>query len=126
LHAVGDPFDVAHALPTPMVDLADPMAAFLATLQATDAAGIIAELNAAPAQSPEVQLRRVRTLVNAGDLHQATAALDQFAQREGNTWQVTWLRGTISLLAADFHTAAAHFDAVYSHLPGELAPRLAL
>ncbi|MDA1360833.1 protein kinase [Glycomyces luteolus] len=126
IHAVGDPFDVAHALPTPMVDLADPMAAFMATLQATDAAGILAELNAAPVQSPEVQLRRVRTLVNAGDLHQANAALDQFAQREGNTWQVTWLRGTISLLAADFHTAAAHFDAVYSHLPGELAPRLAL
>jgi serine/threonine-protein kinase PknG len=126
IHAVGDPFDVAHALPTPMVDLADPMAAFLATLQATDAAGILAELASAPSQSPEVQLRRVRTLVNAGELHQAVAALDQFAQREGNTWQVTWLRGTISLLAADFHTAAAHFDAVYSHLPGELAPRLAL
>jgi serine/threonine-protein kinase PknG len=126
IHAVGDPFDVAHALPTPMVDLADPMAAFLATLQATDAAGILAELASAPQQSPEVQLRRIRTLVNAGDLHQAAAALDQFAQREGNTWQVTWLRGTISLLAADFHTAAAHFDAVYSHLPGELAPRLAL
>ncbi|THV28584.1 serine/threonine-protein kinase [Glycomyces paridis] len=126
VHAVGDPFDVAHSLPTPMVDLADPMAAFLATLQATDAAGILAELAAAPVQSPEVQLRRVRTLVNAGDLHQANAALDHFAQREGNTWQVTWLRGTISLLAADFHTAAAHFDAVYSHLPGELAPRLAL
>jgi serine/threonine-protein kinase PknG len=126
IHAVGDPFDVAHALPTPMVDLADPMAAFLATLQATDVSGILAELASAPSQSPEVQLRRVRTLVNAGELHQAAAALDQFAQREGNTWQVTWLRGTIALLAADFHTAAAHFDAVYSHLPGELAPRLAL
>ncbi|GAA2304056.1 serine/threonine-protein kinase [Glycomyces scopariae] len=126
LHAVGDPFDVAHALPSPMVDLADPMAAFLATQQATDVNGILAELNSAPQQSPEVQLRRVRTLVNAGELHQAAAVLDQFAQREGNTWQVTWLRGIISLLAADFATAAAHFDAVYSHLPGELSPRLAL
>jgi serine/threonine-protein kinase PknG len=126
IHAVGDPFDVAHALPTPMVDLADPMAAFLATQQATDVNGILAELNSAPQQTPEVQLRRVRTLVNAGELHQAAAVLDQFAQREGNTWQVTWMRGIISLLAADFATAAAHFDAVYSHLPGELAPRLAL
>ncbi|MEU6247299.1 tetratricopeptide repeat protein [Glycomyces sp. NPDC047010] len=126
VHAVGDPFDVAHALPTPMVDLADPMAAFLATQQATDVNGILTELNSAPQQSPEVQLRRVRTLVNAGELHQAAAVLDQFAQREGNTWQVTWLRGIISLLAADFATAAAHFDAVYSHLPGELSPRLAL
>jgi serine/threonine-protein kinase PknG len=126
VHAVGDPFDVAHSLPTPMVDLADPMAAFLATQQATDVNGILAELNSAPQQTPEVQLRRVRTLVNAGELHQAAAVLDQFAQREGNTWQVTWMRGIISLLAADFATAAAHFDAVYSHLPGELAPRLAL
>ncbi|WP_335986835.1 serine/threonine-protein kinase [Glycomyces sp. MUSA5-2] len=126
VHKIGDPFEVAHALPTPMVDLADPMAAFLATQQATDVNGILQELNSAPQQSPEVQLRRVRTLVNAGELHQAAAVLDQFAQREGNTWQVTWLRGIISLLAADFATAAAHFDAVYSHLPGELSPRLAL
>ncbi|MEU6859123.1 tetratricopeptide repeat protein [Glycomyces sp. NPDC046736] len=126
IHAAGSPFDIAHALPTPMIDLSDPMAAFLATLQATDAGGILAELNSAPRQSPEVQMRRVQTLVNAGDLHQAAAALDQFAQREGNTWQVTWMRALISLLAGDFHTAAAHFDAVYSHLPGEFAPRLAL
>ncbi|GAB3222520.1 serine/threonine-protein kinase [Glycomyces halotolerans] len=123
---IGSHFEVAHALPAPMVDIADPSAAFLATLQATDAAGILAELAAAPVQSPEVQLRRVRTLVSAGDLHQAHATLDHFAAQEGNTWQVTWLRGIISLLAADFHTAAAHFDAVYSHLPGELSPRLAL
>ncbi|WP_460495596.1 serine/threonine-protein kinase [Glycomyces tarimensis] len=124
--AIGDPFDVAHALPTTMVDLADPAASFLASLSATDAPGILAELAAAPVQSPEVQLRRVRTLVSAGELHMAHSTLDQFASQEGNTWQVTWMRGLISLLAADFHTAAAHFDAVYSHLPGELAPRLAL
>ncbi|HLU28732.1 MAG TPA: tetratricopeptide repeat protein [Glycomyces sp.] len=124
--AIGDPFDVAHALPSTMVDLADPCASFLASLTATDATGILAELASAPVQSPEVQLRRVRTLVNAGELHLAHSTLDQFAAQEGNTWQVTWMRGIISLLAADFHTAAAHFDAVYSHLPGELAPRLAL
>ncbi|WP_100446812.1 serine/threonine-protein kinase [Glycomyces xiaoerkulensis] len=123
---IGGHFDVAHALPMPMVDVADPSAAFLATLQATDAVGILTELAAAPVQSPEVQMRRVRTLVSAGDLHQAHATLEAFAAQEGNTWQVTWLRGIISLLAADFPTAAAHFDAVYSHLPGELAPRLAL
>ncbi|WP_168801433.1 serine/threonine-protein kinase [Glycomyces buryatensis] len=124
--AIGDPFEVAHALPDPMLDLADPAAAYLASMQATHAAGILAELASAPVQSPEVHLRRVRTLIGAGDLAGAVAALDQYAQQEGNTWQVTWLRGVISLLAADFHTAAAHFDAVYSHLPGELAPRLAL
>ncbi|GAB4000022.1 hypothetical protein GCM10029992_30640 [Glycomyces albus] len=123
---VGDHFELAHALPTPMVDVADPAAAFLATLQGTDAGTILAELAAAPVQSPEVQLRRVRTLIAVGDLAQAGSALDAFAAAEGNTWQVTWMRGIVSLLAADFHTAAAHFDAVYSHLPGELAPRLAL
>ncbi len=124
--AIGDPFDVAHALPPTMVDPADPAAPFLASLTATDARGILAELAAAPVHSPEVQLRRVRTLIGAGELHMAHAALDHFVSQEGNTWQVTWMRGVISLLAADFHTAAAHFDAVYSHLPGELAPRLAL
>ena len=124
--SLGDHFELAHALPAPTVDVADPAAAFLSTLQGTDAATILAELAAAPIQSPEVQLRRVRTLVAVGDLAQANSALDAFAQTEGNTWQVTWMRGIISLLAADFHTAAAHFDAVYSHLPGELAPRLAL
>jgi serine/threonine-protein kinase PknG len=124
--AIGDHFAVAHALPMPIFDLADPMAAYLASMTATDVAGILAELSAAPVQSPEVRIRRVRTLISAGDLHNAHAELDRFASEEGNTWQVTWLRGIISLLAADFHTAAAHFDAVYAHLPGELSPRLAL
>ncbi|QSB06374.1 serine/threonine-protein kinase [Natronoglycomyces albus] len=124
--SVGRAFDIAHALPEPMLDPSDPSAAFLNSMSATDVTGIMAELNSAPEPSLEVQLRRVTTLISAGDLHNATGALDQSLHHHGYAWQHSWLRGIICLLSGDFANAGAHFDAVYSHLPGELAPRLAL
>lgn len=123
---VGRPFDIAHALPEPIVDPTDPSASFLNSLSATDVTGILHELNGAPEQSLEVHLRRATTFISAGDLGNATVVLDQIANQFGYPWQTSWLRGIINLLSGDFSTAGAHFDTVYSHLPGELAPRLAI
>ena len=41
-------------------------------------------------------------------------------------WRVTWNRGRIALLNGKSKDAIAHFDRVYTDLPGELAPQLAL
>ena len=41
-------------------------------------------------------------------------------------WRVTWNRGRVALLNGKSKEAIAHFDRVYTDLPGELAPQLAL
>ena len=41
-------------------------------------------------------------------------------------WRVTWNRGRIALLNGKSKDAISHFDRVYTDLPGELAPQLAL
>ena len=41
-------------------------------------------------------------------------------------WRVTWNRGRIALLNGKSKEAIVHFDRVYTDLPGELAPQLAL
>ena len=41
-------------------------------------------------------------------------------------WRVTWNRGRIALLNGKSKDAIVHFDRVYTDLPGELAPQLAL
>jgi serine/threonine-protein kinase PknG len=47
-------------------------------------------------------------------------------KRAQNDWRLNWYAGLIALHAGDYPTAAREFDLVYSSLPGEIAPRLAL
>ena len=41
-------------------------------------------------------------------------------------WRVAWYDGILALASGDLRRAEAQFDGVYSALPGELAPKLAL
>ncbi|GAA4898843.1 serine/threonine-protein kinase PknG [Stackebrandtia albiflava] len=120
--------DVAHALPIPLADGDDPSAGYLATLAATDPLEILHELKNAPAESPEVRLRRVRTNLAYGNLKAAAINLDQYAATpEGAAdWRITWWRGVTALLSQQPREARRAFDALYSHLPGEIAPTLGL
>ena len=119
---------VADALPIPLVDGSDANAGFLATLSATDPMTLLHQLQNAPSESPEVRLRRVRTNLAYGNLRAAAINLDQYAgTKEGvQDWRITWWRGVIALLREDYRDARTAFDWVYGHLPGEIAPRLAL
>ncbi|HIW62472.1 MAG TPA: protein kinase [Candidatus Stackebrandtia excrementipullorum] len=120
--------DIAQALPIPLVDGNDPNAGFLATLSSTTPIELLHELSGAPSESPEIRLRRIRTNLAYGNLRAAAINLDQYAGTvEGSTdWRITWWRGIISLLREEYADACSAFDWVYSHLPGEIAPRLAL
>ncbi|WP_443051749.1 tetratricopeptide repeat protein [Streptomyces sp. GSL17-113] len=120
----------ASALPVPRVDPADPNAGFLAGLMTSAPGELLAALDAAPADSPEVRLRGLRAhLELSGGPAGPGPALDALAALEArhpDDWRVVWYRGLVSLVTGDHESAAVAFDAVYDAFPGEPAPKLAL
>ncbi|MFI0911731.1 serine/threonine-protein kinase [Streptomyces abikoensis] len=116
----------ALALPFPLVDPADPNAGFLAGLIASHPAELYAALQAAPTESPELRLRRVRAQLELGEDEQASHALAALEAASPDDWRTVWHRGVHALAVGDHTTAALSFDAVYDAFPGEPAPKLAL
>ncbi|MDT3397927.1 tetratricopeptide repeat protein [Streptomyces sp. B1866] len=117
----------ALALPVPHVDPDDPNAGFLAALgTATAPAELSAALDAAPADSPELRLRRVRTHLELGATQEAGATLDALQAERPDDWRVVWHRGLYALACGDHGVTAQSFDALYDAFPGEPAPKLAL
>jgi serine/threonine-protein kinase PknG len=132
-----DPARVAALLPVPLVDLADPGAGLLATLDTEDRDAVTSAVEAARGQLPELslelRLRLVRAHLDADDPAAADAALDELTTEHPSDWRLDWLRGLTALHAAagrgeaaELDRAAAAFDIVYATLPGEAAPKLAL
>ncbi|MDT5032667.1 MAG: serine/threonine-protein kinase PknG [Actinoplanes sp.] len=123
-------------LPAPMIDLTDPAAAFLASVTVTEPQEVLTLLGKAPENTIEVQLRALRAMIDLGAAAVGRPGLDHFADSRrlrdqiaasaGGDWRVAWYDGILSLAAGDTDRAWAQFDGVYSALPGELAPKLAL
>ncbi|MET0495886.1 MAG: tetratricopeptide repeat protein [Actinoplanes sp.] len=120
-------------LPAPMIDLTDPAAAYLASVTVTEPQEVLTLLGKAPENTIEVQLRALRAYIDlgaagSGDNAFADAARlrDTIAASAGGDWRVAWYDGVLGLASGDLPRARAQFDAVYSALPGELAPKLAL
>jgi serine/threonine-protein kinase PknG len=116
---------LAAALPIPMVDPTDPNAAVLATLGGTPRQ-VIAALDAVPQPSTEVYFRLVRASIDAAEFHEAARWLDLLGEQDMWDWRVRWYRGLLDLARQEPRLARDHFDACYTELPGELAPKLAL
>ncbi|MDN5858656.1 MAG: hypothetical protein L0H84_08525 [Pseudonocardia sp.] len=51
---------------------------------------------------------------------------DDPATEKPDDWRLDWYRGVAALVEGDTEGACADFDVVYSTLPGEIAPKLAL
>jgi len=128
---------IAAGLPVPQVNIADAAAGYLATLGTLDPGQLTAALSAAVrgeagtppavAESVETRLALARALIVGGDLDQAASTLSELATGEhAGDWRITWYHGLRELAAGKPEAAQADFDAVYSELPGELAPQLAL
>jgi len=117
-------------LPTPLIDLTDPAAAFLASVTVTDPAEVLALLKTAPENTVEVRLRALRAHIDVGirdgRFEGARQALDELVAGDGADWRVAWYDGLLALATGQLEPARQRFDAVYSALPGELAPQLAL
>jgi serine/threonine-protein kinase PknG len=128
--------EVVASLPVPQVDGSDPAAGYLATLGALEAGQRAAALFSAVAgdagvpkdvaESPETWLALARARIDAGDLAGAAETLRELAAGDPGDWRIAWHDGLRELAAGQAARAAAAFDAVYSELPGELAPKLAL
>ncbi|MCY1145000.1 protein kinase [Actinoplanes sp. Pm04-4] len=117
-------------LPTPLIDLTDPAAAFLASVTVTDPAEVLTLLRSAPAETLEVALRGLRALIDLGvrdgSFAGARQECDRLAAKYGDDWRVAWYDGLLAVAEGQYTEARQRFDAVYSALPGELAPQLAL
>ncbi|WP_067699433.1 serine/threonine-protein kinase [Actinoplanes awajinensis] len=117
-------------LPTPLIDLTDPAAGFLASITVTDPAEVLALLKHAPQETVEVRLRAIRAQIDlgarSGSFGDAIAARDAFVGADGADWRLAWYDGLLALAGQDWAKARERFDAVWSALPGELAPQLAL
>jgi serine/threonine-protein kinase PknG len=134
--SVPAPSDVVASLPVPQVDGSDPAAGYLATLGALEAGPRAAALFSAVGgdagvpkdvgESSETWLALARARIDAGDLAGAADTLRELAAGDPGDWRIAWHDGLRELAAGQAARAAAAFDAVYSELPGELAPKLAL
>lgn len=114
------------ALPSPLVDPADPGAGHLAAIAAADPASVIDTLLAIPVDSPEIVLQLAGARIVAGRLEAAREDLDAYAVKAPYDWRVAWYRGLAALAACRPDEARVFFEEVYAALPGELPPKLAL
>jgi serine/threonine-protein kinase PknG len=130
LDALPFPPSLVTMLPVPRVDGADAAAAFLATVTATEPAALVEELRHAPQATVEVRLRTVRAYIEGGDVATARRLLDELSRDPAldleRTWPFDWYRGMAALAANEPKDASQYFDRVYSAVPGEAAPKLAL
>ncbi|HEV7651607.1 MAG TPA: tetratricopeptide repeat protein [Actinophytocola sp.] len=120
---------IVEMLPVPRVDGADPAAAFLATVTATEPAGLLDELRTAPQSTVEVRLRAVRAYLELGKPSTADRTLDELSRDAATLdrrWLIDWHRALIALATRDPKAARPLFDAVYAAVPGEAAPKLAI
>ncbi|WP_030442363.1 serine/threonine-protein kinase [Actinoplanes subtropicus] len=113
-------------LPSPLIDLTDPAAAFLASVTVTDPSEVLTLLANAPEETVEVRLRALRARIDMTDFDGARQARDSLLVTDGADWRVAWYDGLLALATEQFEYARGRFDAVYSALPGELAPQLAV
>jgi serine/threonine-protein kinase PknG len=123
------PPQAAACLPTPLTDPTDPAAEDLATVDTSDPGRRIDRLSEFDPASAGVQLHLCRAHLAGGHLERANAALDKAAfllGAGGSDWRLVWHRGLVALVRGDINGARTEFDRVYSALPGEDAPKLAL
>jgi serine/threonine-protein kinase PknG len=115
---------VTGALPLPIMDPADPAASYLTSLADSPPEEVIAALTDPPVvRTVEVALRLARAHIEVGAPFVADERLDEL---DADEWRVKWYKGLANLAAGKLNQAYLWFDGVYSALPGETAPKLAL
>jgi serine/threonine-protein kinase PknG len=134
--AVPGAAEIIEGMPVPQVDRADPAAGYLATLAGLDpdqrAAALSRAVSGDPtvpgdvATSAETRLALARAMLDVGDLDGAGLRVAELAADDPSDWRIAWTAGLRQLALGDPSTARWSFDAVYDHLPGEVAPKLAL
>ncbi|TDC68155.1 serine/threonine protein kinase [Actinomadura sp. GC306] len=120
------PAVAASALPVPLVDGADPAAAFVSGLTALEPAQVAEAASKAPQRTPEVRLAHARAKIELGAAEEAGELLDEVAAERPGDWRVDWYRAIALLSQGRVQEAEPRFDRLYGLLPGEAAPKLGL
>jgi serine/threonine-protein kinase PknG len=129
---VGLPFPVeaASRLPVPWSVADEATTLFLETAGSTSPRRLLDKLRTHDTESVDVEFSRFRAYVELGDLDGAVGAIGRAEQLLGDKvstdWRVRWYHGVLALARGNVVRAAVVFDGVYSILPGEDAPKLAL
>jgi len=77
-------------------------------------------------KSSEAPLRLAQALTDIGSYDEAQKLIDDCIVHDPFDFRNYWMRGRLFVARGQHEEAFKHFDAVYSELPGELAPKLAL
>ncbi len=117
---------VWRALPRLVVDPEDPGAGVIFSLGTLAPDEVLDSLDALDSRSVEIELWRVRMLIEVGQLDAADAQLALIESDDPWAWRVWWYRGVVALERGSGVDALRHFDAVYRTLPGELGPKVAM
>ncbi|MGW5689727.1 tetratricopeptide repeat protein [Streptomyces asiaticus] len=124
------PERVPLGLPVPFPDAADPGAALLGVPTDSGPRRLIEQLHAFPRPSAEIRLRVCRAYLELGERDAAAAelaiAVDLIGSAAPYDWRLSWHRALLRLADGAVADARREFDEVYSALPGEYAPKLAL
>jgi serine/threonine-protein kinase PknG len=65
-------------------------------------------------------------LIETGQYKNAEGLLAGYEQKDPFDWRILWYRGISAMAQGQVQDAVAFMDRVYSEMPGELAPKLAL
>ncbi|WP_063735995.1 serine/threonine-protein kinase [Streptomyces sp. RTd22] len=129
-HGLPFPEQVPPGLPVPFPDAADPGAALLNTPTDSGSRRLIEQLGAFPYPSAEIRFRTCRAYLDLGMRDRAAAELTAAEEIIGSgapyDWRPAWHRALLRLAGGAVAEARRAFDEVYSALPGEYAPKLAL
>ncbi|WP_421106492.1 tetratricopeptide repeat protein [Streptomyces sp. NEAU-S77] len=129
-HGLPSPEQVPPGLPVPFPDAADPGAALLNTPTDSGPRRLIEQLGAFPYPSAEIRFRTCRAYLDLGMRERAndelTAAEEIIGSGARYDWRRAWHRALLRLAGGAVAEARRAFDEVYSALPGEYAPKLAL
>ncbi|MFL1377669.1 serine/threonine-protein kinase [Nocardiopsis protaetiae] len=120
------PTEAATLLPAPLIDPTDPASQHLRGFQALAPEELVTALRAMPEPTPETLLMLARTLITLGRHGPAMDVLHQFSERIPGDWRTMWYLAVAELSTGHFQGAREHFDELYGHLPGEIAPKLGL
>jgi serine/threonine-protein kinase PknG len=120
-----DPAAAVGALPTPLVDPADPSASYLAGITARTLDDLIVMLRGAPEDSVEARLALIRALIEQRN-PAVGEVLEQAARDTPWDWRVLWYHGLRDLAWDNRAEAVRIFDEMYYRMPGEPAAKLGL
>ncbi|MFC3984237.1 serine/threonine-protein kinase [Streptosporangium jomthongense] len=117
-------------LPTPRVNPDDPEAGHLANVSVDDPRRLVDTLGALRRESAEAYLLMCRAHLELAEIDEAGRCLERAGTVLGEgapyDWRTAWHHGLLALAEGRADLALERFDAVYTALPGEDAPKLAL